>query len=544
MIFKSMVLKRHLFLVMLFCSPIILLSQEVYQDLTNTGIYNFIDELANQKVITISSVVKPYSRSFIASKLKEARMKDTLMNRRQKKELEFYLKDFNLELQPNLEYFKKPKGLLRKKEKTGIPLSPLSFVYKDSAFVFSIRPVLGIEYFAGKKNTAYHRWEGAEIFGTIGKHFGFYTSLRDHHESILMVDPGVSTLDEGAAWKVSGNGGDYSEMRGGISYAWSWGSVLLAKDHFEWGDNYHGSNILSGRTPSFPFFQLKMKPAKWLDYTFITAWLISDIVDDSRSYKVHNGTRNYYFNKFLSACIVTFTPWKRLNLSLGNSVISCSRNYNPSLLSPFLFYIHSSSSGTAFEKSYYGRNSQFFINLSTRQLGHFHIYSSLFMDDLGFTKFPNGKFYDCLSWKTGFRVSNIFRSNLSLTAEYTRTTPETYTYPVPTLTYYSNNYNLGNYLGDNSQELFIQLDWKPFRGFLVKTSYCLVQHGASWDSYTLEKLLWGDAAWNFNLSYEIINNAYITLGFQQHFISGTAMFLPKILQTNDALISGGVNIGF
>jgi hypothetical protein len=56
--------------------------------------------------------------------------------------------------------------------------------------------------------------------------------------------------------------------------------------------------------------------------------------------------------------------------------------------------------------------------------------------------------------------------------------------------------------------------------------------------------LWGDAAWNFNLSYEIINNAYITLGFQQHFISGTAMFLPKILQTNDALISGGVNIGF
>jgi len=151
MIFKSMVLKRHLFLVMLFCSPIILLSQEVYQDLTNTGIYNFIDELANQKVITISSVVKPYSRSFIASKLKEARMKDTLMNRRQKKELEFYLKDFNLELQPNLEYFKKPKGLLRKKEKTGIPLSPLSFVYKDSAFVFSIRPVLGIEYFAGKK---------------------------------------------------------------------------------------------------------------------------------------------------------------------------------------------------------------------------------------------------------------------------------------------------------------------------------------------------------------------------------------------------------
>ena len=59
----------------LFASVLFVLSVEgqvVYEDINNTWIYEFLDELANLKVIEINSVVKPYSRQYIAEKLKEA----------------------------------------------------------------------------------------------------------------------------------------------------------------------------------------------------------------------------------------------------------------------------------------------------------------------------------------------------------------------------------------------------------------------------------------------------------------------------------------
>ena len=56
----------------------------------------------------------------------------------------------------------KPKELFAKKEHFGIPLSPLSFVYKDSLFTFSFRPIWGIYGYltSGKNNTAYRPWRG------------------------------------------------------------------------------------------------------------------------------------------------------------------------------------------------------------------------------------------------------------------------------------------------------------------------------------------------------------------------------------------------
>jgi len=529
------------------CVPLFALPQIVYQDLTNSGIYDFLDELANLKIIDLSSAIKPYSRMFIAQKLKEAEVSREWMNKRQKKELDFYFRDYNLEAQPDLRYFKKTKGLFRKKEHFGIPLSPLAFVYKDSLFTFSLRPVWGIySYITQNNNNAYHQWGGAEIFGTIGKHFGFYSSLRDNHESDLLVKPGYLTAEEGAAWKESGNGGDYSEMRGGISFAWNWGSVVLAKDHFTWGDGYHGSNIFSGRTPSFPYFQLQMKPVRWFDFTFVTGWLISEVVDSSRSYPVSNGFRKTYFNKYLSAAIMTFTPWKNMNLSIGNSVISCSKNYNPAYLSPFLFYTNFSSSGDSAQKASYGRNSQLFFNFSSRQIPRLHLYASVFIDDLGSKKFSDSVAFNCISWKAGFRASNLLNQNLTLTAEYTRTTPHTYSDPVPTLTFASNRYNLGSYLQDNSQEVYVSLGYRPVRGLLFNLSYNWAEHGGASDTKTLETVVWSYDAMKMDITYEFINNAYASLSYQYLNITGdpTLFLSPPIFQGHQNIISGGINIGF
>ena len=62
-----------------------------------TQVYDFIDELADMRIISVSSVVKPYDRNQIAAWLMEAAEVDSLLSVRQRKELLFYLNDFALE---------------------------------------------------------------------------------------------------------------------------------------------------------------------------------------------------------------------------------------------------------------------------------------------------------------------------------------------------------------------------------------------------------------------------------------------------------------
>ena len=77
------------------------------------------------------------------------------------------------------------------------------YTYKDSLFTFSVNPILGIDYFSNDSGSFYHRWNGAEAFAYIGKHWGFYASLRDNHESILLEKEDFLTQRTGANYKYA-----------------------------------------------------------------------------------------------------------------------------------------------------------------------------------------------------------------------------------------------------------------------------------------------------------------------------------------------------
>ncbi|MBL0257441.1 MAG: hypothetical protein IPQ03_07895 [Bacteroidetes bacterium] len=165
-------------------------AQEIYVHVSNTDIYDFMDELANAGAINLNSAVKPYSRIFIARKLDEASKKREDLNARQIKDLDFYLKDYNKELMPDKK-FKKRLDLL---------------YYKDTLFTFSFNPILGMSVFNNDSGTFYHRWNGAEAFAYVGDHFGFYASLRDNHESKIMSDPAYLNQNDASNYKVDKEG--------------------------------------------------------------------------------------------------------------------------------------------------------------------------------------------------------------------------------------------------------------------------------------------------------------------------------------------------
>jgi hypothetical protein len=195
------------------------------------------------------------------------------------------------------------------------------FYYSDSLFSLTVNPILGGEIFDNSSGKATYIRNGAEARAYIG-HWGFFASLRDNHENPLLGLP--EYLTQRVDGHIKGSS-DFSEMQGGVTYSWKWGSAGLVKDNMQWGNNYNGANIFGGNNPSFVQLRLHISPVKWFDFNYFHGWLNSMVVDSTKSYWVTNsyGTkyREVYHNKFIAANMFTFTPFKNFQASAGNSII-------------------------------------------------------------------------------------------------------------------------------------------------------------------------------------------------------------------------------
>ncbi len=527
-----------------------LTAQEAPYHVDNKTLYDFIDELANQALIEINSAIKPYSRRQIALWLTSAQG-NKLLTERQQKEINFYLKEFNREINPN--------------QKKGKRFDLL--YYSDSLFRITANVIAGID--ARKyDDLVYHRWNGGEVYGAIGKHIAFYGSLRDNYENKQMSGKQALTQQRGAVYKGYYKKSDYSEARAGVSYSWDWGSAGIHKDHIEWGNNHHGANILSANQPSTVFIKLNAKPTRWLEYNYIHSWLVSEVVDSSRTYgSGYEGKREVYVDKYLAAAMFTITPLKRLNLSIGNSIIYADTKFNPSYLIPFLFY---KSVDHTYNGSYnnIGHNSQMFFDISSRQIRNLHLYTSVFIDEIYMGQmFDSEKQSNFLSYKLGLRLSNIV-PNTSFTAEYTHNNPLTYTHIYPSTSFESNGYTLGHYLRDNAEELYLSVRYKPIRGLDLQLSYTHARKGEEyqkvidskdfsthpeinleeprWGLPFIKETLWKKKVVNLSIRYQIINDLFIFAQLEHQNISGSRASyysLPFEL-SNDNSMWFGFNFGF
>jgi len=561
-------------------STLYLAAQDIPEHISYTRIYDFLDELATDGVIELNSVVKPYSRLYIAEKLVEADVNKNL-NSRQRAELKFFRNEFALELHSL------PDNILELRTKTStLALLQPAYNYKDSAFRARITPILGMHVTTNANGAFTKRWYGAELQTMIGKNLSVYGSLRDMSidgsrlkgmpvSDALLARPTYLNDYPGFEYKESALGGDFSDSRGGIKYSWNSGSIGLVKDNVIWGDNYHGSNILSGRTPSFPLLTLHVKPVSWFDFQYMHGWLVSNIKDSTRYYIDNVGVKKYRMaNKFIAANLFTFIPIRNLNLSIGNSIIYAEPNIQAAYLIPIAFYKsedHTLTKGLALEN----QNSQVFLNISSRNINHLHLYTSIYADDISFGRFlPNSKERNPISYKVGANLSNFPIENLSLVAEYTNTNIINYKLSIPVLTWASNGYNLGSYLDDNSTELYLAARYKPIQGVDISLSYTDAKHGNEYiylrsdiddiiSQASLGDITWSSITLACDVHVEIINNVYAFANVTYSDIKGydlttaikpgedrrTAqgyldLFTPKYMQGKNTTLSFGLSFGF
>ena len=576
-------MKKFILILLLSSLYTSLLSQVVYEHNSNSNIYEFLDEMANMKIIELNDVVKPYSRVFIYEKLVEVKRRGSegatlrgsdfargrkgekgLLNKRQLEELDFYLKAYVLEGKAPLSFPAKT-NLLKKSKGFATALNPTGLFYKDSVFTAALQIIYGASFATNKNGNLTKTYGGGSVFGYIGKNIGFYSSVRDNNLSRIMISPEYFIKQKGAPFKNYGDEGiDFSEARGGITYSWKWGNIGLIKDHLEWGTGYNGTNIQSGRAPSFAMIKLNLKPVRWFEFNYYHGWLVSEVVDSASSYWTNGTYRSVFYPKYIAANMFTFYPFRNFNVSFGNSIVySDLGGPHTAYLIPFLFYksVDHTLNGV-YSGGEAGQNAQMFLSLSSRNIKHLHIYFTIHIDDLSIRHFRAKDEYNLFSYKTGFRLSNYPFQNISLTTEFTRTNPLVYQHKIQTQTYESNNYNMGHYLRDNSQELYLALNYKPLRGLFLNLSYTLAQH---YDDYSyaecattpgcnlhklpiFDNLIWQNQTILFQTKYEVFSNTYLFLNYQHSNVTGEQdkieKYTPEYYWGGTNTISVGMNIGF
>ena len=546
--------RYHLTFLLLLLFAIQANSQELFINPADQGVENLLNELAIDRVISLNSVAKPYSRTFIVKELQEALAKDSLLSKRQHNEILFYLRNFKIELRndPGNQRSNAQPGLQQNPSavKGLISYDPISIGLQNKDFSFSVRPLISYTQYYNGYGAFYSSGTGVGLLGYLGKHVALSASICRTFENSILSEPQYFTQEAGGKWtNYSNGGGTFTEWTGQLTYSMKWGSIGIYNDHFSWGDGYHGASYFSGRAPAFPFVKLHLKPAKWIEFSFIHAWLRNSeedfaLVDEQSQYPFAAS-----ISKHLSANLLTFIPWRGLNISFGNSIVYDGAE-QLAYFSPFFFY---KSVDHTLSYPIDNENSQLFFDLSSRQIKHLHLYLSLYVDEFKMSRIWTKKEHNFLSWKAGLCLSNFPIHNLSLILEGNRTLPMTYQHYIPTVTFTSDGYNLGNYLRDNSQEIYTALVYKPVKKCSLTLSYNFAEHGDEFQYGlvpdptilpVIKNISWQDQIIALNVSYSLVSGTLVFLNYQYSVEKGDVQFTAPVFQGTTHTVSAGVQIGF
>ncbi len=541
-------------------------AQDAYQHVSDKVLYSFLDELATMHIIDISTATKPYPRKTIADLLLQAKQQQEKLTLSQKARVENYLKEYALEAGS----INQGRWQLYQKDSTlSVHLLPPEIAYRDTLFRALVRPVYGYRNFSGGNNDFWVTYGGAEAISYIGDNWGVYVSLRDNYQKgQKLAQPTYFTQEPGGTYKAltgGGEGGEFSEMRGGLTYNWGWGTFAFVKDHIQWGDNQNGSNIFSGRTPSFPLIKLHMNPAKWIEFNYFHGWLVSEAIDSLNSFFPEEGIpRTVQRRKYIAANMYTIKPFPRFRLSLGNSIVYGDTDVQPAFLIPFFFYksiVHTINWGTTFQ------NSAMYINLSSRQIKNLHLYASYFIDEFSIRRVGDSTRHNFTGFKGGFSLAGWPIKNVTLGGEYTRTNPITYLHDEEVTSFQSNRYNLGHYLTDNAEEFFAVLRIHPYKTWQISASWMYARKGNYYEYErrrrnpridempVLDDIIWDKTSFTLETHLYLLSNLRAFAKYSFNNVQGydadeqTAQyylntFSPPYLHGRTQVMELGFNLGF
>ncbi len=458
--------RRFSFLIaLILVSTMVTQAQYIPHHTDHEDVYDWIHDMQIAGYCDFNPAVGTLSREQIVDILMRVDSAGSL-NKVQQKELNFWLRDFGKEIS-NGRVEKKPKLFKDKYLRSRSIKKRVDLLYfANDRFQITLNPIVsgdgGVQL---DGNLRRYQWFGGEMYGRIGKGFGYYFSARDYLEQPnWYADPNLAPQLGGVYRKsiISKAGLEYYEVRGGLTYSWKWGEIGLVKDHFQIGTTNNQEILFSKRAPSYPRIHLQVRPTKWLELTYTFGMLNSEVVDSARSYVTSSGVfRDVFHRKYVAANLLTFKPIKHLYISVGNSVIIADNNLNVAHFIPIMFY-------TALDQSFNGQNnaagqnSQIYGDISWNAFGYVRLYASMMIDEIRLSKIHKpAEQRNSWAWTVGFRTRAFTSWNLKVYGSYTRIRPGVYSHYINTLDYSHAGYTLGHFLGQNSDQIVFGLQLRP-----------------------------------------------------------------------------------
>ena len=543
---KTTILIFLLFL--LFC-PHSLSSQSVYVPL-NHWAYDFIERLEARGMITGAlNGTKPYSREEMAGYLLQVdeRVRSGYsLNSVEFNQLEFLRFEFKEEFErltgtDGINYHSKLEKF--KENKIVGKLFP-AFVYRNNRNLFHLEkeafriyfdPILRQQWLYANPDSVdgtervLQRTSGFSFWGSLGTHIGFFFDFRDTKEW------GSNTYPDRFDISLEGLG----FVNGYRTYIWHdetvaymvfklpYLQVTLGKDFNYWGPGFNGALAISNHATSYD--QIRLQTKFWrLKFTYIWGFLrtfpvISDVDGGSRP-------------KNLVAHRLEVDVAKWLDIGLYETVIFGNRRFELAYVNPINFYRSA--------EHFLGDNDNATIGLDFEFLliPNVKLYGELFIDDLFTARLGTGWFGNKTAFLAGgFWVDAFKVANLHARVEYARTRPYVYSHIININTYTHFSTGLGHWIGPNSEDLLIHMQYRLSKSFFVAVNFESYRHGAN----EPDRNVGGDInqgipaeeyidfldgirerrnSFGFGANYEIFRNFYLGLNFST--ASSRNMLLP------------------
>lgn len=284
--------------------------------------------------------------------------------------------------------------------------------------------------------------------------------------------------------------------------SWFNGAVKFSLNNQRRAWGHDESNlVLSSSARRFPGIELKVLPASWIRYSYLTGSLFS-YANQSANYRQSiYGYDIGQVQKMFTYHLLEFIPNKWLQISVGGGNI-WSKRLELAYLMPFVL--------PHFAQIEVGDhdNLSLYFDVATQIPGLGKTWAGFFVDEFSFDtpgelmKMPRNRYAWQLGWKTNLLSGIIPGTTSSL--KYTRVTPFVYTHYPETdfntfgsdrpldLTYTHDEFNLGFYLPPNSGELNWKLENIAVPDLVLSLDNRLIIHGTNDLASTNVYQIYGD----------------------------------------------------
>ncbi len=450
-------------------------AQSVYVPVQHE-VYDFLKRMeAREILVDYKDAAKPLSRIQIASALLTLEKHVDEMTKVERETYEFLKTEFNYEM----------LKISGDAEPSETRWHIYSHELDQGILNFDIDYSLTRTY-TGKQATS-DRAQGFKTYGYAFNNVGFYFNIDDNLEKgdnlnfsrlndRQLDDVGfLSSLDKDyykrAKTPLRGvipsegvltDNFQYDEVN--AQFSWQIGAFTLSLEKMNnvWGYGRMNNVIFSDNTPSYPQIKLRVPFSKDIDFIYFHGELNSNVIDSTNSYTItyfnpaYSTFREVDHVKYIAAHQIEISLWRGVDFSIGESIVYSDRGPLLMYLIPIMFF----KAGEHYNDN--KDNCQIFGSLDLNVIRNVNAYLSLFIDELNTDKlFDPNLSHRQVAFTTGVRVFDFPSTNIDMTIEYSRVNPATYNHQYPSTTFTNNGFCLGSWMGQNSDDLFLEVGLSP-----------------------------------------------------------------------------------